>query len=156
LEAFPDINEGHLMKGRRLYQFLLAMADWAGRGEEFLPQDLALQLGEVFSKTARSLREALRLDRIPGLLSQAEQLTIEMNKLVQNSDLFVAEPAFKDLKANIDIRKSTTLCEIEEQEASAQPNVAQLSRLADELKLELSAISHADDALADYIKKLKP
>jgi hypothetical protein len=58
LEAFAGINEGHLMKGRRLYQFALAMADWAGRGEEFLPLDLALQFGEVFSKTARSLRES--------------------------------------------------------------------------------------------------
>jgi hypothetical protein len=57
LEAFAGVNEGHLMKGRRLYQFALAMADCAGRGEEFFPQDLALQLGEVFSKTARSLRD---------------------------------------------------------------------------------------------------
>jgi hypothetical protein len=57
LEGFAGINEGHLMKGRRLYQFALAMADWAGRGEEFLPSALALQLGEAFSKTARSLRD---------------------------------------------------------------------------------------------------
>ena len=57
LEAFAGINEGHLTKGRRLYQFVLAMADCAGRGEEFLPSDLALQLGEAFSKTARSLHE---------------------------------------------------------------------------------------------------
>jgi hypothetical protein len=57
LEAFAHINAVHLMKGRRLYQFALAMADWAGRGEEFLPSDLAVQLGEAFSKTARSLRE---------------------------------------------------------------------------------------------------
>jgi hypothetical protein len=58
LEAFIGINEGHLMKGRRLYQFALAMADCAARAEEFFPPDLALQLGEVFSKTARSLRES--------------------------------------------------------------------------------------------------
>lgn len=57
LEAFAGVNEEHLMKGRRLYQFALAMADCAGRGEEFLPSDLALQLGEAFSKTARSLRD---------------------------------------------------------------------------------------------------
>jgi hypothetical protein len=58
LEAFTGINERHLMKGRRLYQFALAMADCAGRGEEFLPSDLALQLGKAFSKTARSLHES--------------------------------------------------------------------------------------------------
>jgi hypothetical protein len=58
LEAFTGINEEHLMKGRRLYKFALAMADCAARAEEFFPPDLALQLGEVFSKTARSLRES--------------------------------------------------------------------------------------------------
>jgi hypothetical protein len=57
LEAFAGINEGHLMKGRRLYQFVLAMFDCAGRGEEFFPSDLSVQLGGVFSKIARSLRD---------------------------------------------------------------------------------------------------
>jgi hypothetical protein len=58
LEALAAINEGDLMKGRRLYQFALSMADCAGRGEEFLPSDLAPQLGEAFSKTARTLRDS--------------------------------------------------------------------------------------------------
>lgn len=58
LEALAGINGGHLMKGRRLYQFVRSMADCAGRGEEFLPPDLALQLGDAFSKTARSLRNS--------------------------------------------------------------------------------------------------
>jgi hypothetical protein len=58
LEAFAAVNKEHLTKGRRLYQFALSMADCAGRGEEFFPPDVALQLGEVFSKTARSLRES--------------------------------------------------------------------------------------------------
>jgi hypothetical protein len=30
LEAFAGINEGHLKKGRRLYQFVRSMADCAG------------------------------------------------------------------------------------------------------------------------------
>ena len=58
LEAFAAVNKEHLIKGRRLYQFALSMADCAGRGEEFFPPDLSLQLGEVFSKIARSLRDS--------------------------------------------------------------------------------------------------
>jgi hypothetical protein len=46
------------MKGRRLYQFMLAMADCAARSGEFLPADVSLQSGEAFSKTARSLRDS--------------------------------------------------------------------------------------------------
>jgi hypothetical protein len=58
LGAFAAVNREHLVKGRRLYQFALSMADCAGRGEEFFPPDLSLQLGEIFSKIARSLRDS--------------------------------------------------------------------------------------------------
>ena len=58
LEALAAISEGDLMKGRRLYQFALAMADCAGRGAEFLPPTVTPALGEALSKTARTLRES--------------------------------------------------------------------------------------------------
>ena len=58
LEALAAINEGDLMKGRRLYQFALAMADCAARGNEFLPPTVTPALGEALSKIARTLSES--------------------------------------------------------------------------------------------------
>ncbi len=58
LAALAAANKAHLIKGRRLFQFAVSMADCAGRGEEFFPPDLSLQLGDVFSKIARSLRNS--------------------------------------------------------------------------------------------------
>jgi hypothetical protein len=58
LEALAAVNKAHLIKGHRLHQFAVSMADCAERGEEFFPPDLSLQLGDVFSKIARSLRES--------------------------------------------------------------------------------------------------
>jgi hypothetical protein len=58
LEALAAINEGDLTKGRRLYQFALAMADCAARGSEFLPPGVPPALGEAASKTNRTLRES--------------------------------------------------------------------------------------------------
>jgi hypothetical protein len=58
LEALAAINEGDLMKGRRLYQFVLAMADCAARGNEFLPPTITPALGEALSKIARTLNDS--------------------------------------------------------------------------------------------------
>jgi hypothetical protein len=58
LEALASINEGDLTKGRRLYQFALAMADCAARGSEFFPPDVAPASGEALSKIARTLRDS--------------------------------------------------------------------------------------------------
>jgi hypothetical protein len=58
LVAIAAVNKACLIKGRSLYQFAVSMADCAGRGEEFFPPDLSLQLGDAFSKTARSLRDS--------------------------------------------------------------------------------------------------
>ena len=46
------------MKGRRLYQFALAMADCAARGGDFLPPNIPPALGEGLFKTAHTLRES--------------------------------------------------------------------------------------------------
>ena len=46
------------MKGRRLYQFALAMADCAAQGTEFLTPNVAPELGVALSKIARTLRES--------------------------------------------------------------------------------------------------
>ena len=58
LEALAAVKEADLMKGRRLYQFVLAMADCAARGTEFLPPDIPPAFGEAASKTNRTLRES--------------------------------------------------------------------------------------------------
>ena len=58
LEALAAINEGDLMKGRRLYQFVLAMADCAARGSEFFPPGVPPAPREALSKIARTLRES--------------------------------------------------------------------------------------------------
>jgi hypothetical protein len=58
LEALAVITEGDLMKGRRLYQFVLAMAAWGARGSEFLPPDIPSVMGEALSKIDRTLRES--------------------------------------------------------------------------------------------------
>jgi hypothetical protein len=59
LEVLATIGEGDLLKGRRFYQFALAMADWAARGGEFLSPDVATPtLSEALSKIARSLRDS--------------------------------------------------------------------------------------------------
>ena len=57
LKAFAAIGEVDLMKGRRLYQFGVAMFDSADRGVEFLPPDLSSE-GEALSNAARTLRES--------------------------------------------------------------------------------------------------
>ena len=58
LEALATIGEGDLLKGRRFYQFILAMADFATRGGEFLPPEVDPALSEALSKIARSLRDS--------------------------------------------------------------------------------------------------
>jgi hypothetical protein len=58
LEVLAAINAGDLIKGRRLYQFALAMADFGARGGEFLPSTVLSGLGEALSKIARTLRDS--------------------------------------------------------------------------------------------------
>ena len=58
LEALATVGEGDLLKGRRFYQFILAMADFAMRGGEFLPPEVNPALSEALSKIARSLRDS--------------------------------------------------------------------------------------------------
>jgi hypothetical protein len=58
LKALAATSQGDLLKGRRLYQFALAMADSAARGSEFLPSDTPPAFGEAATKTARTLRES--------------------------------------------------------------------------------------------------
>jgi hypothetical protein len=58
LEALAATSQGDLLKGRRLYEFALAMADCAARGNEFLPAEFGPAPGEAFAKIARSLRES--------------------------------------------------------------------------------------------------
>ncbi len=55
LKTLAGSNEGDLMKGRRLYQFALAMFDCAARGGEFLPPDIPPAFGEAITKAARTL-----------------------------------------------------------------------------------------------------
>jgi hypothetical protein len=58
LEALAAINHGDLIKGRRLYQFALAMADCAAWGSEFFPPNIPPALGAALSKIARTLNDS--------------------------------------------------------------------------------------------------
>ena len=58
LEALATIGEGDLLKGRRFYQFILAMADFGARGGEFLPPEVGPTLSKALSKIVRSLRDS--------------------------------------------------------------------------------------------------
>ena len=58
LKALAAIGEVDLMKGRRLYQFVVAMFDCAARGGEFLPSDIPPAFSEAITKAARTLRES--------------------------------------------------------------------------------------------------
>jgi hypothetical protein len=58
LEALATIGEGDLLKGRRFYQFVLAMADCGARGGEFLPPEVGPALSKALCKMARSLRHS--------------------------------------------------------------------------------------------------
>ena len=60
LHTLAAINEADLMKGLRLYQFALAMADCAAQGTEFLTPNVAPELGVALSQDSpRTLREFL-------------------------------------------------------------------------------------------------
>lgn len=58
LEALAAVNDRHLLQGRRLYQFALAMADCAAQVDEFLPPNISSASGDPLSKIARTLRES--------------------------------------------------------------------------------------------------
>ncbi len=58
LEALATIGEGDLLKGRRFYQFVLAMADCGARGGEFLPPEVDPALSTALSKIARTLNDS--------------------------------------------------------------------------------------------------
>jgi hypothetical protein len=58
LEALATIGADDLLKGRRFYQFILAMADFGARGGEFLPPEAGSALSQALSKILRSLRDS--------------------------------------------------------------------------------------------------
>jgi hypothetical protein len=58
LNALAAIGEEDLMKGRRLYQFALAIFDCAERVIEFFPPSISPALGEAACKTNLTLRES--------------------------------------------------------------------------------------------------
>lgn len=108
----------------------------------------------IRSRTSRVVVSTdLHLSRIPDALARIARITEVLISISQEGDLFAAEQAFKELRLTFDAKRASTLCRLDEQTNSPAPDMEVMEMLLKELKDELKAISAADDALGDYIKK---
>jgi hypothetical protein len=80
-----------------------------------------------------------------------ESITIRLDYLAKDGNLFGAENSFKQLKIDFDAKRAVTLCEIERQLAA--PDMPTMRRLMKDLNDELKDISAADEALGKYISE---
>ena len=96
----------------------------------------------------------LMLTDITSLLTQIDRVSERLADIARTGDLFAAEKAFKDLKLNLDEKRASTLCQLAQEAVSANPDRSKMANLIESLKTELKAISDAEEALGDYIKKI--
>jgi hypothetical protein len=96
----------------------------------------------------------LRITDIPKILGNIDYISQELTDLSNAGSLFAAERAFKELKMNLDRKRASTLCELAQQTASQNPDWSKMTELVESLRSELKAISDAEEALGDYIKKM--
>jgi hypothetical protein len=96
----------------------------------------------------------LMLTDIPSVLTQIDRISERLADIARTGDLFAAEKAFKDLKVNLDEKRASTLCQLAQEAVSANPDRSKMANLIESLKTELKAISDAEEALGDYIKKI--
>ncbi len=99
--------------------------------------------------------EASPLSRIPGLLSKIGRSLEDLQLLAEQGNMFAAEPAFKDLKINLQEKRAYAWCQLAHQMNSSAPNISEVTNILDTIRKEAEAISSAEDALAQYIKTLK-
>lgn len=107
------------------------------------------------------------LARVPPLLQEIESITRSLRALAAASNLYAAEPAFRQLVLNVDSKRAGPLCApppsppsrrqavAVQAAALAPPSKDALRPMLGDLKAELSAIVRAEDALAAYIKRLQ-
>jgi hypothetical protein len=105
--------------------------------------------------SAAGASQRLSADEIPRVLDQIQHIIGQLQSLANSQDLFVVEKPFKDLVMTFDLKKSMTLCELQNISSAPTLDMARAAALLAELKKELKAISDADDALGDYIKAIK-
>jgi hypothetical protein len=97
--------------------------------------------------------QRLQLESIPHVLAQIEDITARLRSISDEQDLFVTEKPFKDLVMTFDQKRVTTLCDLKDLVSAPAIDMTKASAILKELKDELAAISAADDALGDYMKK---
>jgi hypothetical protein len=98
--------------------------------------------------------EGLQLSTVPAAVTQIAQITSQLQSIASEGQLFAAERSFKDLVVTFDA-KQLTLCDLEVAAQSQSPEIAKMQTILRELKSELTAISAAEDALGDYIKRIR-
>jgi hypothetical protein len=111
----------------------------------------ALSLEEV---SAAPAARSLAVDQIPSILAHISDISSELNLMVQEANLFAAEPTFRQLLLTLDTKRAVTLCSLSREAAGGFVDRAALQRLIAELRTELAAIISAEDALAAFIRKL--
>lgn len=99
-----------------------------------------------------ALSEDLRLKQIPSLLAEIDSITQKLRWLAKEGNLFAAEISFKHLWINMDAKRTTTLCHIALQAALPKPDIAAMTKLAKDLKDEVTEIEAAEEALAKFVK----
>ena len=106
------------------------------------------------SASAAGVARDVKEYTIPTILQRITEISADLNDQAEQGGLFAAEPAFKQLKIELDEKRSVTLCRVGQNVdglTSAQ-RVAMKDLLAD-LRTELAAISDTESQLADFIRK---
>ena len=123
-------------------------------GLESRKQQLVELLGaEISDPTSRAAVSEERLSRVRDVLTEIGPITFRLTTIARDGDMFAAENAFKQLIIYFE-GKSSTLCSLVEEAGSAAPDRSKMTRIVQQLKTELAAISAAEEALGKYIKDI--
>lgn len=95
----------------------------------------------------------ISVEEIPFLLTQIRDVINQLDSLAARGDRYVVEGSYKQLKIELDVKRTSGLCGIANELAKDQPDREALRTLKDSLNEELKAISEADDELARYIRE---
>jgi hypothetical protein len=144
----------------KAYFASLSLTDEASRDRSRLLQLRAAIIDLEASKA--ELIEALeaRIDRqqsptvgpaafnLTPLIQSIDRLTDELASIARDGSMFVAERTFKDLMINLPSKK-LTLCDL----IAGNPTLPHMREIVRQMKLELTAITEAEEALGKYIKE---
>jgi hypothetical protein len=116
---------------------------------------IALVESHLVSQSAgAAVSKQISLQTVPDILQRIETITGQLDQEAREGDRFVGEPAFKQLKIQLDLKRTTTLCQISQEVTASTPAAREaLQSLLKQLKDELDAISSAEEQLAAFIRK---